>query len=181
MLTSGERDELCALLERSRGLALAAFARISAAQWRFRRSAEAWSVGEIVEHIAVSETVVYETLQQVLAGPPAPERKAEAAGKDRLIIVGVPRRRIAVEAPPAMRPAARYAGPEEAAAAFSAARGRTLDFVRATTADLRSYFAHHPTMQWLDGYQWLLLAAVHTERHLAQLDQWAKAPDYPHA
>ena len=181
MHSDGERATLCAHLERTRDLAAAAIAGLSEAQWRFRPSPEAWSAGEIAEHLAISEGVVYTTLVRLLEGPATPERKPEVEGKDQLIVALVPRRRRPAPAPAAMRPDSRYDSPAEAANAFSAGRARTLDFVRTTAADLRSYFEIHPALQLLDAYQWLLLVSAHTERHLAQLAQWGEASDYPHA
>ena len=46
-----------------------------------------------------------------------------------------------------------------------------LDFARATDADLRALVVPHPALGELDGVQWLLFVAYHTDRHAAQLGE----------
>lgn len=71
-----------------------------------------------------------------------------------------------IEAPGAVVPRQRRAR-LEAIGEFLTVRNGTIAYVRDTQDALRGYYAKHPAFEWLDGYQWLLLVAVHTERHLA--------------
>ena len=57
---------------------------------------------------------------------------------------------------------------EETIASFTTARERTIAFARTTNADLRLHFQRHPALGMIDGYQWLLFAAAHSERHTLQ-------------
>jgi hypothetical protein len=43
------------------------------------------------------------------------------------------------------------------------------------TVDLRGYAAPHLVMGQLDGVQWLLFAAAHTERHTRQIIELRQA------
>ena len=73
-------------------------------------------------------------------------------------------------APEHTRPEGRYAAsPTQAAADFADARAGVLDFARTTAADLRALIVPHPALGELDGVQWLLFVAYHTDRHAAQL------------
>jgi hypothetical protein len=53
--------------------------------------------------------------------------------------------------------------------AFLARRADTLDYVRATCDPLHHHTAPLGELGPLDAYQWLLLMAAHTDRHLAQM------------
>jgi hypothetical protein len=181
MITDAERATLCAHLERTRSLALAALAGLTEAQWNFRPSPAAWSVGEIAEHIAVSEATVFETVGAMLSRPPEPHRAPEVAGKDRLVLERVPVRGRKASSPEAMRPHGRLTTPSQVAEAISEARERTLRFVQTTGADLRAFFEPHPALQMLDAWQWLAMIASHTERHVRQIEEWKQSPEYPHA
>ncbi|CAA9346123.1 MAG: hypothetical protein AVDCRST_MAG11-3233, partial [uncultured Gemmatimonadaceae bacterium] len=72
-------------------------------------------------------------------------------------------------APEHTRPEGRYASSAQAAADFGDARAGVLDFARTTAADLRALIVPHPALGELDGVQWLLFVAYHTDRHAAQL------------
>jgi hypothetical protein len=182
MLTDDDRSALCGHLERTRQLALAAIDGLTDAQWNFRSSPDAWSVGEIAEHIAVSEAVVFERVAALITGAPEPERAAEVAGKDRILVERVPKRGgRQAQAPEAMRPRGRQTTRSQVSEAISEGRERTLRFVKTTEADLRSFCAVHPALQLLDAYQWLLLVATHTERHVRQIEECKQAPEYPAA
>lgn len=181
MLTDAERESLCADLLRTAEMAVAATEGLSEAQWNFRPQPEAWPISHIAEHIAVSEAVVLTTVQKMLEGPAQPQRRIEVEGKDRIIVQRVPLRGRSAPAPEAMRPTGRYAAAKRVAEAIAEGRQRTIELVRTTNADLRSYFEVHPALQLLDAYQWLLLVAAHTERHVKQIVEWKESPDYPHA
>jgi hypothetical protein len=58
-------------------------------------------------------------------------------------------------------------------------RGATLEYVRQATDNLHHHFAPLGALGDLDGYQWLLLLASHTERHVAQMDEVKAHPGYP--
>ena len=54
---------------------------------------------------------------------------------------------------------------------FLTRRAATLQFVRETGKALHHHFAPLGPLGDLDGYQWLLLLASHTERHVAQIEE----------
>jgi len=81
-----------------------------------------------------------------------------------------------------MEPTGKYATPEEAAEAFEAARQVTIDFLKSTDKDLRSYSrALTEGMPAMDGAQWVIFLASHVKRHVAQIDQVKADPGYPAA
>ena len=43
--------------------------------------------------------------------------------------------------------------------------------MRETSDALRDRFAPHPFAGMIDGYQWILFLAAHTDRHAAQIEE----------
>jgi hypothetical protein len=53
---------------------------------------------------------------------------------------------------------------------------RLLEYVRTTTDDLRNRFVER---QNSDAYQWALLISTHEQRHILQIREIKKHPQYP--
>jgi hypothetical protein len=86
-ITSAERARLVQLLTSSRDQVLAESEKLTDAQWSFKAGPDRWSVGEVVEHLALAEPLLFGMEQKVMTGPPAtPEQKAAASGKDDMIL-----------------------------------------------------------------------------------------------
>lgn len=168
MLTDEERRELASLLEESHRGLVAAVAGLSDAQWCHRRSDGRWSVADVVEHLAMVEAGVPRFVQtQLLSSAPVePNRTRDA----RIRSLSVNRSR-AVEAPERVRPCGQWPTGPEALEAFSGLRRKLIDYVHSTPDDLRHHAGPHPMLGSLDGYQWLLFLAAHTERHAAQIEE----------
>lgn len=62
---------------------------------------------------------------------------------------------------------------------FLTRRAATLQDVRQSTDNLHHHFAPLGPLGDLDGYQWLLLLASHTDRHVAQMQEVKAQPGYP--
>jgi DinB superfamily len=123
-----------------------------------------WSAIECVEHLTIAEEA---TLRRLKAGEPLaapihlPEREARMAA-------GVSQRANRVQAPPAALPSGRFTSLAEAVDAFTAARGRTIEFVE-TDIDLRAVQVTHPFFGPVSGYELAVVAASHAVRHAAQI------------
>ena len=180
MLTGAERETLCAHLRRTAQLFRDAIAGLSAAEWRYEPGGGAWSIAEIAEHVALTEASILERVRgSLLDSPPDPDFMARARQKDRVLLERVPVRTFKAQAPASARPVRRWATLEEALAAFGEGRDRTLRYAGETQDDLRGHVEAHFALKQLDGYQWLLMISVHTERHVAQIDEVKAAAGYP--
>ena len=180
MLSDQERDLLRTQLDRTAHEFVDAIAGLSPGQWEFRPSVGAWSIGDIAEHVAVTEASILERVRNTLMATPAmPERSEAARGKDRLLLERVPTRNVKVQAAPELQPTRRWTLPAQVLQAFREARLQTSRYAATTDDDLRSHFAPHPSLRDLDGFQWLLLNAMHTARHVAHIEEVKAHREYP--
>ncbi len=178
-LSAEERAKLVQYLTSTRDQVLADAANLSDAQWTFKTAPERWSVGEVVEHLALAEPFIFGTQQKVVAASPAtPDQLAAAKGKDEVILKAIPDRTKKVNAPEPLQPGKSLGAKAEVIAAFKERRAKTLDYVSKTSDDLRGRVGDSP-LGPLDAYQWLLFIGAHTERHLAQLREVKADPNFP--
>lgn len=180
-LTKGERDRAMSYLHATRKQFLDAMDGLSEAQWKWKPAADRWSVGEVAEHIAVSEQFILEgAVEKTIQGPRAAADVLEKTkGKDESIQKSVPDRTRRFQAPEPLMPAARFADRAALTAAFKERRDRTIAFVEKTPAELRLYVVKHPALGELDAYQWILLIAAHSERHTRQLLEVKETSGFP--
>jgi DinB family protein len=177
-MTAEERKTVLDQLASSRDRLREAVAGLTPEQWRFKPAPDTYSVAECIEHLSIGESgVVARLIEKIRTGPPAPD--PETARKDSLVWKAVPRRKHKVKAPPEM--AVKTAAPTLAVGlgAFEAVRAATIAFTETTDADLRAYSWPHFTMGPLDGWQWILLTALHAERHTLQIEEIKAHPEFP--
>jgi hypothetical protein len=178
-LTAEERSKLIRYLTDTRDQVLAEAEALSEAQWSFKQGPDRWSVGEVVQHLALAEPFLFGVQQRLVNGPPAtPEQRKGAEGKDEVVLKMIPDRTQKVTAPEPLQPAGTVGARDETLAAFRDARAKTLAYVTGTGDDLRNRVADSP-MGPMDAYQWLLFIGAHTERHLAQLREVKADPTFP--
>ncbi len=182
-IAESERAALVQHLTTTRDQVLAESAKLTDAQWTFKAGPDRWSVGEVVQHLVLAEPFLFETQQKVLSAPPATaEQVAAAKGKEEMIRKVIPDRTQKFQAPEPLQPttASKMGGQAETVAAFRDRRAKTIDYATKTKDDLRGRIGDSP-LGPLDGYQWLVFIAAHTERHLAQLKEVKADPKFPKA
>jgi hypothetical protein len=179
-LTTEERAKALGSLEATRDAFLKSIAGLSEKQWRFKPAPDRWSVAEVAEHIAVAESGIFGMIKtQIMTSPAAPEKRAEVAGRDELILQRVPDRSHKAQAPEFLKPTNRWATEAELVKAFEDSRKATMDYVRTTSDDLRDHFGPHTAIGTLDAYQWILLISAHSERHTKQIEEVKADPNFP--
>lgn len=115
---------------------------------------------------------VADTVMKAPAG--APER--DVAKMDALVLQLVPDRSNKRQAPLPPVPTGRWT-PAEALAHFLKSRQRTIEFMQ-TTSNLLQHVSDSP-LGPLDGYEWLLFIAAHSERHTKQMLEVKASPGFP--
>jgi uncharacterized damage-inducible protein DinB len=179
-LTKDERERGLSELQATRKLFLESVTGLSDAQWNFKPAPEVWSVGEVAEHIAVSEDLIFGMVaEKIMKGPAEPDKKAEVQGKDQIILEKLVDRSTKVQAPEVLRPTHRFASQQALVDHFKESRDRTIAYVANTQDDLRSHFGDHPLLKTMDGYQWLLLLSAHSHRHTLQIEEVKANPNFP--
>jgi hypothetical protein len=151
---------------------------LSDAQWTFKAGPDRWSIAEVAEHIAVSETTILQLVTDKLLKAPAAPRDPNGISDERLL-AALMNRSSRFQAPEMLRPTNRWATRDALTTDFLAARDKTTAYVKTTTDDLHGHSAPHPAFKMLDGYQWLLLLSGHSARHTAQINEVKVSAGYP--
>jgi len=176
-LTQAEKDRALQYLESTQKNVQDAVKGLSAAQWNFRPAPERWSIAQIVEHLAAAEDMLRGmTVEKVMIAPAAPDRDVKMI--DDLVLKAVPDRSHKVDAPEPLRPVNRFGTPEAALKHFVESREQTEDFLKKAPG-LRGHAIDSPMGQKLDGYEWVLLIAAHSERHTKQILEVKSDPNFP--
>jgi hypothetical protein len=177
-LTQQERDTLLKHLDQTRQAFLASISGVSEAQWKFKAAPDRWSIAEVAEHIAISETTILQLVTDRILKSPAAPRDPNAIS-DAKLLEGLLDRSSKFQAPEMLKPASRWATRDALAKDFAAAREKTAAYVRTTNDDLHGHSAPHPVFKTLDGSQWILLLSGHAARHTAQIEEVKTSPGYP--
>jgi uncharacterized damage-inducible protein DinB len=178
-LTPEERTAALQQFQTTRDNFLKSIAGLSQKQWTFKPAPDRWSVAEVAEHIAVSESTIFGLVQKTMQSPAAPDKRDQVKGKDQMILERLPDRSHKAQAPEMLRPTGRWATEADLTKAFEDSRKTTMDYIRTTNDDLRDHFFDHPVFGTLDGYQWLLLISGHSARHTAQILEVKVDPNFP--
>jgi len=155
---------------------------LSEGQLAFRPSAEAWSIGEILDHLFLAEQSFGRVLSKILQ---------QAAGRGLIGSPGsmaVPPCQLdldvynqAAVAPESVRPL-----PDRSLEPLLAALGESRDRLmqvakRADGQVVGALTLRHFQLGDLNFYQWLALEGAHEEKHLEQIRRLRARPDFPAA
>jgi hypothetical protein len=184
-LTSFEMEQARTHLDQTQKILAGALRGVSEEQWKYKPGPEAWSIAQNVDHIAfVQERVLAMIREQLPMGMETPaDRKTELI--DAIVINYFANRLGKYPAPPPLaspkesplaeqlsRAAANAQEFAECLAAAPDLRGRLLEFSPLRTASK----GEHPL---IDGYQLIMAACGHTERHVKQILEVKSDPNFP--
>ncbi len=179
-LAQGERDYALSALHASRKLMLDTISGLSEAQLKWKPAPNAWSIMEIAEHIEVTEEALPQRVAAAMKAPATPEKKkADPRQTDYAIMKNVPLREKKLQAPESIQPKGRFTRIADIEKAFRSARDRNITYIRETKDDLRDHFSPNPAFGDLDGLQWYIFMAAHTERHVNQMKEVLANPAFP--
>src|SRR5712671_6646292 len=178
-VSQADKDRGLQYLESTKKGVLDATKGLSDAQWNFKPAPDRWSVAEVMEHLAAAEDMLRGlTQEQIMKSPPVPVRSAEEIKKsDESVLTMVPDRSHKAQAPEPLRPTNRFGSPAAAQKHFVESRASTEGYLKNATG-LRAHLADSP-MGKLDGYEWILLIAAHSERHTKQMLEVKADPNFP--
>ena len=178
-LTQDERELVIGMLEENSEKFLADIEKISETQLKYKPAAGQWSIGEISEHITLSDGLLLSIAQNSLKSP-ADNSKANAlVGKENSMIERLKDRTQKSGAPEALVPTNRYSTKKDLIAAFKIAREKTIMYVKNTKDPLKNHVVSHPLFGELTAYQWLVMIPAHANRHVAQLEEVMAMKEFP--
>lgn len=172
-ITPSDRQQLLDILTASAGRFQAATSRLTQAQWDHRPAPGKWSPAHLAEHLALSEEVMPRLARKALAEPGSSRDEVLVREQDAEIIESMQDDAWHGNATEALQPKRNFASGAAAAGTFLERRARTMDYVRNTDDPLREHTFPHPAYGPLDGYQWLLMLAHHSDRHVRQIERAA--------
>jgi DinB family protein len=179
-VSQADKDRALAYLESTKKGVMDATKGLSDAQWNFKTAPDRWSIAEVMEHLAAAEDMIRGMDQeQVMKAPAAPARDAAELQKiDAMVMAQVPDRSHKIQAPEPLKPTNRFGSPADAQKHFLESRAVTEEYLK-TAPDLRAHATDSPMGVKLDGYEWVLLIAAHSERHTKQMLEVKTDPNYP--
>jgi hypothetical protein len=176
-VTQAEKDKALQYLESTKKNVLEATKGLSEAQWNFKPAPDRWSVAQVTEHIAAAEDLLRGMVKEKVMMAPAGEAGRDVQKTDEAVLAMVPDRSHKAQAPEPLVPTNRFGSPEASIKHFVESRATTEDFLKTTTG-LRDHVTDSP-MGKLDGYEFVLLIAAHSERHTKQINEVKADPNFP--
>ena len=178
-----ELDRARLYLEQTRILIVGAIRNVSDLQWNFKPGPDRWSIAEIVEHIVVVQERVLGPLREQLESAPVTPVHPDHKHVDDMIIYQIPSRLAKFPSPLQPDGGISRSDAMERLSANYEALNRRLE----TTPDLRNHSIEsaplkaisHDVYSSMDGYQWILAVAAHTERHTKQVVEVMADPAFP--
>jgi len=176
-LTDTDREKLLEHLDITSMNFQNAVAGLSEELWNYRAAEGRWTIAEVAEHIAASESLIREMSRGAMATPASAEMLKEAR-KDDVILARIPDRSSRFQAPEPLKPENRYKTPAGTMEAFRTERAISMKMAR-EGGDLRAYAAANPVLGPTDVYGWMLFMSAHVERHTKQIEEVKADPGFP--
>jgi hypothetical protein len=150
---------------------------LSEAQWNFKPGPDRWSVAQVTEHIAAAEDFIRGMLKEKVMVAAAGDAGRDVKKTDEAVLAMVPDRTHKAQAPEPLVPTNRFGSPEGTIKHFVESRAATEDFLKSATG-LRDHVTDSPLGK-LDGYEFVLFIAAHSERHTKQINEVKADPNFP--
>ena|SRR5258708_7302604 len=176
-LTQAEKEHALQYLESTRKAVLDATKGLSEAQWNFKPGPDRWSVAQVMEHIAASEDFIRANFLDKVMTLPAREPGRDMKKTDAAVEAMIPDRSHKAKAPEPLVPNNRFGSPEGSLKHFLESRETTEQFL-SSTPGLRDHVMDGPIGK-MDGYEFILFIAAHSERHVKQINEVKADPNFP--
>ncbi len=152
---------------------------LTAAQLQFKPAADRWSISQCLEHIVLTEKMIFDYAVKGLEAPANPEKRKEIKTTDEGIIKMINDRSFKAKASADVTGTGKYVDANVALNDLQNGRKPILDFINAANLnDLRNHVSDTPGGP-ADGYQSFLFIAGHTSRHTAQINEVKADPNFP--
>ena len=176
-ITPAERQKALAYLGETQNAVAEAVRGLSDAQLTFKPAPDRWSVAEVMEHVALVEDLFTNNIREQLLKAPVTTAANNAKQLDATVVAKSTDRTTKYRAPDPVAPTGRW-NAQASLDHFAASRQQTVSYLK-STPDLRAHIVTHPAFGPLDGYEWVLAIAAHTERHTKQILEVKADPGFP--
>jgi hypothetical protein len=184
-LTAQELDQAREFLEQTHNAVRGATKGLSEAQWKFKPAPDRWSIAENLDHIVIVQERVLGPILDQLADGQAPPADGDYEQVDKIVINQFSNRLSRFQAPEFVHPATQI-NPSELLNRLTANYARLAECLESRPGLRQHVIPAAPlkavskgAYEVMDGYQWILAAAAHTERHTKQMLEVMAEPGYP--
>jgi hypothetical protein len=179
-MTPQERTQMIQLLKDSQKEFVQAVNGLTDEQWKWKPTPERWSVGEVAEHILLSEGALFSKMKEAITNPPNPAWEEKTKGKTEFLLQVMAPRLGKAKAPEEIVPTGKMTR-SEIMNGFAEVRANTLRFAEETQVALKEHTAEHPfpVFNTLSAYQWLLYIPLHNMRHDKQIEEVKATAGFP--
>jgi hypothetical protein len=182
-LSASELDRARLYLEQTHNGVAGAIKLLSEPQWNFKPAADRWSIAENVEHIIQVMELVLGPIRDQLASAPSAAANPVYSQIDEIVTGRFPSR---LSKFPSPLPPAGGLARSEALGRIAESYARLNEYLE-TTPDLRHHTVEarplkavsNGVFDSMDGYQWILATAAHTERHTKQILEVIAEAEFP--
>jgi hypothetical protein len=178
-LSKKERKTASSFLKDSEKNLMKTLGNLTDEQLKFKPAPDKWSVQDCMMHIAASEKMLWGMVDQSIKSAANPEKRTEIKWTDEQVMKNLEDRTNKVKTFTPLEPLnTGFQNIDEAIASFKESRGKLIDYVKTTQADLRSHVATLPVGSF-DAYQMILFIGAHGNRHMLQMREVMNDPGFP--
>ena len=184
-LTEQELEQARLFLQQTRNAVIGATKGLSEAQWTFKPAPGRWSIAENLDHMVIVQERVLGPILSQLASAPASWANRDYRAVDAIVIHQFPTRLVKFPAPEFVRPVDQIV-PQELLDRLKTNYIRLMDYLESTPGLRQQAGEAGPlkavsngAYEVMDGYQWVLAAAAHTERHAKQMLEVMADDNFP--
>ena len=174
-LSQTERDFALRTLQDTKRHFLETVEGLSDRQWNFKPGPDRWSIGEIAEHLTLTEERLFkDVLDSLQRNDTDPGSRKPT---DEAVMNFMTDRTIKANAPAYLQPS--HAVSRKALISrFTARRDRTIVYIQKTKDDLRHHYTIGP-LGPMDAYQTIIGMSGHCDKHIAQMRDVKSSPMFP--
>lgn len=177
-ITDAERDYAYNYLKQSQKRITKAVKGLNEAQLNYKASPESWSIAECMEHLAISESLIFSFAQNSMKTAADPSKRNEVKMTDGEIIQMITDRSAKVKTREEFEPKNNFGSYQGSLNEFTGRRKDNLKYIKTTQDDLRNHYFDFPFGK-ADTYQVILFMGGHSIRHAKQIEEILAAPSFP--